>query len=110
VKRERLRAELVREYIKAHLAENIALDRLAQIACLSLYHIHRVFCHEIGLAPHQYQIQARITRDRKLLREGMTLKKFFKNLLIRCDRDSLALAVVISVSQLIRRIIKKCLN
>jgi AraC-like DNA-binding protein len=75
VGRKRLRAELVREYRETHLAENISLDRLAQIACLSPYHLHRIFCHEIGLAPYQYQIQARITRAKKLLREGKTLKK-----------------------------------
>src|SRR4051812_8508645 len=43
-----------RDYIEAHLGEEVELARLAQIAGLSRSHFIRAFQKETGLAPHAY--------------------------------------------------------
>ena len=72
---ERRRVELAREYLETHLSKNVSLEDLAQMAGLSPYHFSRVFRQEIGLPPHQYQIQARVARAKALLWQGMPVKK-----------------------------------
>lgn len=67
-----------REYLEAHLSENVSLKDLAQIAELSPYHLNRLFRQVVGIPPHQYQIQARIARAKTLLHKGMPLKKIAK--------------------------------
>jgi len=71
--RERLRVQRVREYLEENLTENVTLDRLAQIACLSPYHLHRVFCQEVGIPPHQYQTQLRVARAKSFLSKGLPI-------------------------------------
>jgi AraC-like DNA-binding protein len=65
-------AARVRDYLESHCAEEIRLADLARIASLSPYHLSRVFRRAYGLAPHAYQIQARISRARVLLRQGLS--------------------------------------
>ena len=65
-------AARVRDYLEAHCAEEVRLADLASIAALSPYHLSRVFQRAYGLAPHAYQIQARISRARALLRAGLS--------------------------------------
>jgi AraC-like DNA-binding protein len=73
--RERQRVQRVREYLHEHYAENVALDRLAQIANLSPYYLHRLFCQEVGLPPHQYQTQVRVARAKALLAQGLPISQ-----------------------------------
>lgn len=75
VGRESLRVQRVREYLEANLTENVTLERLAQIANLSPYHLHRVFCQEIGIPPHQYQTQLRVARAKAFLSQGLPIGK-----------------------------------
>ncbi len=72
---ERKSVRRVCEYLQDNYAENVSLNYLAQIANLSPYHLHRVFRHEMGLPPHQYQIQVRIARARALLARGMPISR-----------------------------------
>ena len=65
-------AARIRDYLESHCAEEIRLADLARIASLSPYHLSRVFRRAYGLAPHAYQIQARIGRARVLLRAGLS--------------------------------------
>lgn len=58
------------EYIQEHLAEEIPLRKLAELAGLSPYHFCRVFKHTTGLSPHRYLIQQRVERARQLLLSG----------------------------------------
>ena len=69
--REREAVRRVREYLQDHYRENVPLDRLSQIANLSPYHLNRVFCAEVGIPPHQYQAQVRVSRAKRLLIQGM---------------------------------------
>ena len=62
------RLERVRDYIEAHLDDNLSLTVLADIACLSPYHFSRSFKQAAGVGPHRYVIQRRVERAIRLLR------------------------------------------
>ena len=57
----------VAEYIDEHLADEISLPDLAQLAQLSPYHFARAFKQSLGLPPHRYHIARRIERAKDLL-------------------------------------------
>jgi AraC-like DNA-binding protein len=59
----------IREYIEGHLAENIELETLADIAGLSKWHFARAFKQTVGTPPHFYLIQRRLERAQELLSE-----------------------------------------
>lgn len=61
----------VRSYLEENYAENISLEQLAAIAQLSSFHLLRAFRDQIGLPPHAYQTQVRITRAKHMLRMGV---------------------------------------
>lgn len=61
------------DYLAEHFAENVTLDDLASIAALSPFHFNRVFSQQIGMPPHAYQTQLRITRAKTLLRQGVAI-------------------------------------
>ncbi len=63
----------VRDYLKSHYSENVSLSQLASVAGLSRFYLLRVFCSEMGVPPHEYQTQVRITHARKLLRKGYSI-------------------------------------
>jgi AraC-like DNA-binding protein len=57
-------------YIEEHLAENIELAMLANIAGLSKWHFAREFKQSAGTTPHFYLIQRRLERAQQLLAES----------------------------------------
>jgi AraC family transcriptional regulator len=61
--------ERIGDYLRANLAENIALAELAKLAGLSSFHFARSFRNAMGLAPHQYLIRLRVERARELLQQ-----------------------------------------
>jgi AraC family transcriptional regulator len=63
---ERLRR--VRDYVEAHLDEDLSLTILADIACLSAYHFSRSFKQATGVGLHHYVMQRRLERAKTLLR------------------------------------------
>ncbi len=50
-----------------------SLDDMADTAFISKYHLIRTFKHEIGLTPHQFQIQNRIRKAQRLLETSVTI-------------------------------------
>src|SRR5262249_49948014 len=60
----------VRDYIEAHLAENLSLQALADTAGLSRYHFARAFKQSEGLTPHDYIVKCRVERAQKLLADS----------------------------------------
>jgi AraC family transcriptional regulator len=58
---------LVAEYIEQHLAEEISILALANLAKLSTHHFARAFRHSFGLPPHRYHMIRRMNRARDLL-------------------------------------------
>jgi len=57
----------VREYIEAHLENNVSLQVLAGIAGLSMSHFARAFKQSEGVTPHDYLLRRRVQRALELL-------------------------------------------
>jgi AraC family transcriptional regulator len=55
------------EFIEEHLAEQISLTALAELADLSLYHFARAFTQSFGAPPHRYHMARRMDRAKSLL-------------------------------------------
>jgi AraC-like DNA-binding protein len=67
--------KLVREYLEALPSENVSLERLAQEAGLSPFHLCRVFRQSIGLPPHAYQSLIRARFAKTLLAKGLPISQ-----------------------------------
>jgi AraC family transcriptional regulator len=61
------RLRRVRDYIEAHLNDELSLGVLANVACLSPYHFSRSFKEATGLGPQRYVRQTRLERAKRLL-------------------------------------------
>ena len=61
------RQKHVAEFIEEHLAEEISLAALAELADLSLFHFARAFTQSFGVPPHRYHMARRMDRARSLL-------------------------------------------
>lgn len=59
----------VNDYIMANLREKITLQKMADIALLSPSHFARAFHVSVGLTPHQYVVNQRLSTARRLLSE-----------------------------------------
>jgi AraC family transcriptional regulator len=57
----------VATYIEEHVADNIPLATLAELARLSPYHFCRSFKRSFGMPPHRYHAGRRIERAKQLL-------------------------------------------
>lgn len=60
------------EYIKEHLAENLTIDKLSALACMSKATFFRVFKREFGLTPVEFIIKERLSEAKRLLRHPLT--------------------------------------
>lgn len=65
--------ERVRDYLHAHVSEEVSLDELSQVAHMSKYHLLRRFRDYFGMTPHQYWQNYRINRAKEALELGMPL-------------------------------------
>ncbi len=54
--------EKVIDYIENNLEEEIKLEKLARVACMSQYHFHRIFLAVTGETPMKYIRKRRLTR------------------------------------------------
>jgi AraC family transcriptional regulator len=61
----------VTAYIEEHVADQIQLSTLAQIARLSPYHFCRAFKRSMGLPPHRFHATRRIERAKAMLAKGL---------------------------------------
>lgn len=55
------------QFIEEHLAENLTISALAEVAGLSPCHFARMFKKSTGLTPHQHLVNCRIARAKQLL-------------------------------------------
>ncbi len=60
-----------RDYLVAHLSENVALGKLASLAGLDSFAFLRGFSRAYGLPPHAWLVQERVRRAQALLRAGL---------------------------------------
>jgi AraC family transcriptional regulator len=51
---DQVRIRHVLDFISAHIADEITLAELAQVAGLSMFHFARMFAQAVGLPPHRY--------------------------------------------------------
>jgi AraC family transcriptional regulator len=61
------RVNRARDYLHAHLAGSVSLFEVAAAACLSPFHLLRVFHSAFGQTPHQYLSHCRLERAKFLL-------------------------------------------
>ena len=54
----------VLEYVQEHLKEPIPVAEMASVAGMSTYHFIRLFKFTVGVSPHQYVLEQRVTRAR----------------------------------------------
>jgi len=59
----------VREYILAHLEEDLSNPVLAEFVGLSAYYFPRAFKQSAGVSPHRFVLQSRVERAKHLLVE-----------------------------------------
>lgn len=64
---------LTRDYLESHYADDVSLDQLAVLANLSPYHLLRTFRRLVGLTPHAYFTQIRVSRAKCLLLAGLPI-------------------------------------
>jgi len=58
------------DYIDCHLGDTLTLGMLADVACLSEYHLARMFRTSFGMPPHAWIAAQRVDRARHLLRSA----------------------------------------
>ncbi len=93
----RMRINRTMDYIQAHCAEDLSLERLASIACFSKFHFHRIFRAMVGETLNDYVQRVRLEKSLRLL---------------TTDRDKsitdIALECGFSCSQNFARLFKSC--
>ncbi|MCY1279876.1 HTH-type transcriptional activator RhaS [compost metagenome] len=63
-------AQRARDYLHAHLHQDLGLDDLARAVGVDRFRLSRAFKAAFGLAPHAYLIQLRLAKARRLLASG----------------------------------------
>lgn len=64
------RLRRVLEHIEAHLGEDLSLEGLAAVACLSPFHFSRSFKAAMGEGPRRYVLRRRVERAKTMLRRS----------------------------------------
>jgi AraC family transcriptional regulator len=64
------RLRRVLAYIEEHLAEDITVADLANVACLSIFHFTRAFAATMGVPPHRYVSQRRLESAKAMIATG----------------------------------------
>jgi AraC-like DNA-binding protein len=70
--RQRPELRRLREILRERLAEVVTLDELTEEVGLSKFHLLRLFRDEVGMPPHAFQLQLRISRAQQLLASGVS--------------------------------------
>jgi AraC family transcriptional regulator len=64
------RLRRVLTYVEEHLADDIAVADLANVACLSIFHFTRAFAAAIGVPPHRYVSGRRLESAKAMIATG----------------------------------------
>lgn len=64
------RLQQVLQFIEAHIEDNITVEQLASLACLSQFHFARAFKAATGKSPYQHVTERRLGRAKALLMES----------------------------------------
>ncbi len=63
------RLRKIDDFVRAHLAESISIETLAELAELSPFHFSRVFKQATGMTPLQFVTRERMLQAQRLIRE-----------------------------------------
>ncbi|HEY0753871.1 MAG TPA: AraC family transcriptional regulator [Ktedonobacteraceae bacterium] len=63
----------VRAYLEEHATENVSLQELAALVNFSPFYLLRAFRETVGLPPHSYLTQIRVSRAKHLIRASVPL-------------------------------------
>jgi AraC-like DNA-binding protein len=66
-------AARAREYLHAHYAKQVSLAELSVDCGVSSFHLNRVFRRAVGLPPHAYLKQLRVSRAQAMLQRGASV-------------------------------------
>jgi AraC-like DNA-binding protein len=72
---ERSAVAAVREYLIENYAETVSLARLTALTGLSPFHLTRVFSRHVGMPPHAFLKQVRLSRAKALLRNHVPISR-----------------------------------
>ena len=61
------RLRVVKSYIEENLGNPLTLHKLASLACVSVRHFERAFRQSLGVPPHRYVLERRVSAARDLL-------------------------------------------
>ena len=64
------RLRRVLDHMVSHLHDDIGLEDLAGVACLSPFHFSRMFHRKVGMPPHRYLAKLRLEAARDMLLHG----------------------------------------
>jgi AraC family transcriptional regulator len=67
---DRARLSRVLGYIEEHLATDITVTDLANVACLSIFHFTRAFAGAMGVPPHRYVRRRRLENAKAMIATG----------------------------------------
>ena len=54
-------------YMREHLGDNVDVEQLARVACLSPFHFTRMFRNSMGVPPYRYMVELRLDHAKTLL-------------------------------------------
>ncbi len=66
-KLDELRLARVLDFLSQHIEQDLSVDDLAAVACLSPFHFIRMFRNRVGMPPHRYLSQRRLELAKSLL-------------------------------------------
>lgn len=78
--RTQLLLDRAKEYLQDNFQEEVSLDQLSQVACMSKFHFLRSFKAYTGMTPHQYWLNIRINRARQALRSNIPVSNIANEL------------------------------
>jgi AraC family transcriptional regulator len=64
------RLRRVLAYVEEHLADDITVADLANVACLSIFHFTRTFAATMGVPPHRYISRRRLESAKTMIATG----------------------------------------
>ncbi|MBP3476738.1 MAG: AraC family transcriptional regulator [Lachnospiraceae bacterium] len=65
----------LKEKLERFPEERITVEEMARLAAVSKYHFIRLFKQEMGMTPHQFQLQNRIRKAQRLLKQSEAVTK-----------------------------------
>ncbi|SMF04858.1 AraC family transcriptional regulator [Desulfovibrio gilichinskyi] len=63
----------VKSFIAENFRNNLTLNNLSDIACISSFHLQKLFVKKYGISPQEYLIHCRVRESEHLIKMGITL-------------------------------------